>query len=144
MTLISNLQVLKDKLIEIPKVLGVPSYRELAVRKKTGDLTTADYIFVPTPKVVNLNDRQISEIISKDTVQISIEDFFVKHISRVLHDRKFLIEDVEFYILDYLKVGSVISGIRCRPIFLDEAGTTSYSMVLKRLSDHEVIGSINA
>lgn len=139
MTLISNLQALKDRLIVLPKDLGMPQYRELAVRKKTGLQTVSDYIFSPTPKIVNLNDRQISELLSKDTVQISIEDYFVKHISRVQHDRQFLMKDVDFYIVDYNNVNGVIYGIKAKPIFLDEAGTTSYSLILKRLSDHEKI-----
>lgn len=144
MTLIGNLQILKDKLIEIPTVLGVPSYRNLVARKKlNADDSFYDYVFSPVPKVVNLNDRQISELISKGTVEISIEDYFVKHISRVKHDRKFLTENIEFYILDYKKRFDVISGIKCRLLFLDEAGITSYSMFLKRLSDHKEIENIN-
>jgi hypothetical protein len=143
--LIPRLQALKDELIRLPFNFGVPSYRELAVRKRSPNLKEGifpycyDEILSPVPKVVNVNDRQISELISKDSVQISVEDFFVKHVSRVRYDREFLLKDVEFYILDYVNTNDRIFGIKCRPIFLDEAGTTSYSMFLKRLSDHQEI-----
>jgi len=138
--LIPRLQLLKDKLIQIPRDLGVPTYRNLAVRKKS-TLTDnfKDYIFDPVPKIVNLNDRQISELLTKDTIQISLEDFFVKHISRVTNTRESLTKGIEFYIVDYQKVAGQIKGIKCRLIFLDEVGTTSYAMYLKRLSDHILI-----
>jgi phospholipase C len=143
MTLIANLQVLKDKLIRLPTDFGVPSYRQLVVRKKyDNEDGFYDHVFDPVPKTVNLNDRQISELISKQTVEISVEDYFVKHISRVQHDREFLTKNIEFYILDYKVEFNVISGIKCRLIFLDESGTTSYAMFLKRLSDHQEIESL--
>lgn len=143
MSLISDLQLLKDKLIVIPHDLGMPQYRELVIRKKINNYQLQDVFFSPVPKVVNVNDRQISELISKETVQVNLEDYYVKHISRVKYDRYFLTQNVDMFILDYSNNAGNITGIRCRLLFLDEARTTSYEMYLKRLSDHESIEAVN-
>jgi hypothetical protein len=141
MTLVQDYQKIKDRLIAIPRELGMPQYRTLVIRKKShlNEQRLYDHIIDPTPKVVNVNERQISEIASRDTVQISVEDYFVKHLSRVNYTPQFLLTDVEFYILDYSNNDCEISGIRCKPIFLDESKTTSYEMILKRVSDHETL-----
>lgn len=123
----------------------MPQYRRLVCRRYTGVLhqglypVVRDVVISPTPKTVNVNARQIAELASRETIQISSEDFYVRHISRVNFNRKTLLEDVEMYILDYSQTGDVITGIPCKPIFLDESRTTSYDLILKRMGDHRQI-----
>jgi virulence-associated protein VagC len=145
MTLVNDMQRLKDDLLRLPREFGLPQYRRLAVRKRSPQSTLYDRIISPTPKTVNLNARQIAELMSKETVQVSTEDFWVKHLSRVNYTREFLLDDIDFYILDYSSQSNgTVSGIRCKPVFLDESKATSYSLAMKRMGDREVIERVGS
>jgi len=151
MTLIQDLQKLKDELIQLPEQLGMPQYRPVVIRKLLDNGLFFDEMLVPTPKVgkVSANDFGSStdlEFLSGGTVDITAKDFLLKHVSRVRYTYEFLSEKVEYYIVDYEKKWEgnqqTVSGIRCKPVLVDESGTTSYKILLKRLADHQVIPTV--
>lgn len=149
MTLIQQLQKLKDNLIVLPEQLGMPQYRPVAIRKLHESGLFYDEILTPTPKVSNISEFNSEiELLSQGTIEISSRDFFLKHVSRVRYDFDFLDKNLEFYIVDYCvewqESQQIIKGIRCKPLLIDESGTTSYKIVLKRLADHlEIINTTN-
>lgn len=152
MTLIQDLQKLKDELIVLPEQLGMPQYRSVAIRKLGGSGLFYDEILEPTPKVGKVNDRDFGtstdfELLSQGTIEITTKDFLLKHVSRVRYSYQFLTEKVEYYIVDYCWGWNgdqqVIEGIKCKPVLVDESGTTSYKVVLKRLADHQIIPSVS-
>lgn len=145
MSLIRELQKLKDNLIRLPEELGMPQYRPVAIRKLHDSGLFYDELLTPTPKVGKVNNGDFGssttiELLSQGTIEITAKDFLLKHVSRVRYTYEFLSEKLEYYIVDYCVVWhgtqQILTGIRCKPLLVDDSGTTSYKVVLKRLADH--------
>lgn len=149
MTLIDDLISIKADLHSIPVDLGLPQYRTIAVRKSQlndGEITPIfkDFVLEPPVHIANVPTRYVGMELTRNTVVIAQDDFFVKNLPR-LYAKEFLELDIEFYTIDpVIQSGAIVGGIKCQLLDVLDSKALSWQLVLRKMSDRELSPVVQA
>lgn len=141
--LVPRLTGLKDRLMQIPQSLGVPQYRSVYIRKlqyEENSVFASRYdLKLETPcKANNVRPRLVGLPVDNNTI-LSYNDIELE-ISRT-YNLEVIQNDVKYFIIDpeFDAQGRIISGIKCRLLYIDDSKLLYWGVILRLFSDDRTI-----
>lgn len=144
MTFFDKLAVMVSKVENLERKLGVPTRRDLAIRKShlpEGEFIPQlkDFFLDTVTDVKSVPSKFMNYQLSEGTLIVGADDLYVE-LPRI-YSAEFLTQGIEFYILDPKKneAGQLIGGITCKFLTLVDDDPVYFGLILRKTFDNEAI-----